>query len=149
MGHALATDPEQQQRSAYMTFFQQPGRAEQALLADDAAALSAVFEAVGDRERVARYVDPMREPGALTAALNWYRAMAPGDLSDLGPVRVPTTFVWSDQDTAVGRVAAESCAVHVTGEYRFVALTGVSHWVPDEAPGALAEEILSRVDSVR
>ncbi len=37
----------------------------------------------------------MAEPGALTAALNWYRAMDGDVLDDLLPVAVPTLFVWS------------------------------------------------------
>ncbi len=95
--------------------------------------------------RVNRYADPMREPGALTAALNWYRAMSRADLADVDPVAVPTTYVWSDRDVAIGRTAAEACAANVTGEYRFVQLAGVSHWIPDAAPAPLAEAILARV----
>ncbi|MFD0818177.1 alpha/beta fold hydrolase, partial [Micromonospora zhanjiangensis] len=85
------------------------------------------------------------EPGALTAALNWYRAMSAEEMAGTGPVTVPTTYVWSDGDVAVGRFAAEACAAHVTGDYRFVALAGVTHWIPDEAPAALAEAILARI----
>ncbi|WP_428964033.1 alpha/beta fold hydrolase [Micromonospora fluostatini] len=149
MAYALGTDPEQRDRSAYIGLFRQPGKAEDVLLADDATALRALLTGVGDADRVDRYAAPMREPGALTAALNWYRAMSPTDLAEVAPARVPTTFVWSDQDPAVGRTAAEACAAQVTGEYRLVELTGVSHWIPDEAPAALAEAILARVGTAR
>ena len=95
------------------------------------------------RARVGPYAEPMREPGALTAALNWYRAMSGGDLAGVGPVTVPTTYVWSDRDVAIGRTAAEACAAHAsaatTASWR---CPGVSHWIPDEAPAALAEAIL-------
>ena len=84
-------------------------------------------------------------PGALTAALNWYRAMSSDTRVD--PVAVPTTYVWSDQDIAVGRIAAEACADQVTGDYRFVALPGVTHWIPEQAPEQLAAAILDRVAS--
>lgn len=144
MAHALATDPQQKVRSAYMKLFRRPGVAEKTLLALDAAALRAMLAGVG-RERVDRYAAPMREPGALTAALNWYRAMSRAELAAVGPVTVPTTFVWSDQDVAIGRVAAEACADQVTGEYDFVELAGVSHWIPDAAPTALAEALLARI----
>ncbi len=145
MGHALATDPRQKARSSYISLFRRPGKAEKVLLAFRATALRRMLGGVGDAARVARYADPMREPGALTAALNWYRAMSVADLKGVGPVDVPTTFVWSDKDTAIGRTAAEACAAHVTGDYRFVVLTGVTHWIPDEAPTPLAEAILDRV----
>jgi pimeloyl-ACP methyl ester carboxylesterase len=67
------------------------------------------------------------------------------DLAGTGPVTVPTTFVWSDGDVAVGETAAQACAAKVTGDYRFVALSGVTHWIPDEAPAALADAVLSRI----
>lgn len=144
MGHALATDPRQKARSSYIALFRKPGKAEKVLLAFRAAALRRMLAGVGDADRVARYADPMREPGALTAALNWYRAMTGADMKAVGPVGVPTTFVWSDRDVAIGRTAADACAAHVTGDYRFVVLPGVTHWIPDEAPGPLAEAILAR-----
>ncbi|WNM37195.1 alpha/beta hydrolase [Micromonospora halotolerans] len=145
MGHALATDPRQKARSSYIALFRMPGKAEKVLLAFRAAALRRMLGGVGDADRVARYADPMREPGALTAALNWYRAMTGADMKAVGPVGVPTTFVWSEGDVAIGRTAAEACAAHVTGDYRFVVLPGVTHWIPDEAPGPLAAAVLARV----
>ncbi|WP_320066892.1 alpha/beta fold hydrolase [Micromonospora sp. RTGN7] len=149
MAHALATDTEQKARSSYIALFRRPGKAEKVLLALRATALRKLLRAVGGAARVARYADPMREPGALTAALNWYRAMSRADLVAVGPVPVPTTFVWSDRDIAIGRTAAEACAAHVTGDYRFVTLSGVSHWIPDEAPGPLAEAVLARTGTAR
>ncbi|MCM0678173.1 alpha/beta hydrolase [Micromonospora phytophila] len=145
MAHALTTDPQQKARSAYILLFRQPGKAEKALLALGATGLRRMLTGVGDDERVAAYADPMREPGALTAALNWYRAMDRTDMAATGPAPVPTTFVWSDRDIAIGRTAAKACADHVTGDYRFVELHRVSHWIPDEAPAPLAEAILARV----
>jgi len=94
---------------------------------------------------VADYVAHLQAPGALTAALNWYRQMS-GD-TPVEPVGVPTTYVWSDADVAVGRTAAQACADQVTGDYRFVELPGVSHWVPEHAPEALARAVLDRVAS--
>ncbi|MBO4208141.1 alpha/beta fold hydrolase [Micromonospora echinofusca] len=144
MGYALTHDRRQKFRSAYFKLFQQPGTAEKVLLGLDGAVLRRLLRGVGDADRVARYAEPMRRPGALTGALNWYRAMSRRDMVGMGPVTVPTTFVWSDRDVAIGRTAAEACAAQVAGEYRFVALSGVTHWIPDEAPGQLAEAILAR-----
>ncbi|WDZ84765.1 alpha/beta fold hydrolase [Micromonospora cathayae] len=148
MAHALRADPQQKARSSYMMLFRKPGKAEKVLLALQATALRKLLGGVGDRDRVASYVQPMREPGALIAALNWYRAMSGREMAGTPAVPVPTTFVWSDRDVAIGRTAAEGCAAHVTGEYRFVELSGVTHWIPDEAPGALSEAILAQVDAL-
>ena len=54
------------------------------------------------------YVAVLTAPGAMTAALNWYRAM--DAIEPLGPVAVPTLYVWSSDDPALGRAAAEATA---------------------------------------
>lgn len=77
--------------------------------------------------------------GALTGGLNWYRAMPfqrPGALR--ARVTVPTTHVWSDGDTALSRRSAELAGQYVDAGYRLEILTGVSHWVPEEAATTLA-----------
>ena len=44
----------------------------------------------------------MAESGALTAALNWYRAIPLSDVRDVRKkVTVPTMFIWSDGDIAL------------------------------------------------
>jgi pimeloyl-ACP methyl ester carboxylesterase len=96
-------------------------------------------------EAIDEYVAVLSAPGALTAALNWYRAMSSGTRVD--PVEVPTTYVWSDGDVAIGRTAAEACANHVTGDFRYVELPGVTHWIPEQAPERLASTILERIAS--
>jgi pimeloyl-ACP methyl ester carboxylesterase len=58
---------------------------------------------------------------------------------------VPTTYVWSDGDVAVGRIAAEACADQVTGDYTFVELPGITHWIPEQAPEAVARAVLDRI----
>ena len=142
---AYRSDPEQKERSAYIRLFWQEGKAEEVLLADDARRLRRMFGDVVDREAVDEYVAVLSAPGALTAALNWYRAMS--SQTPVDDVAVPTTYVWSDADIAIGRIAAEGCGEYVTGDYRFVELPGVSHWIPEEAPDALAAAILDRIAS--
>ncbi|WP_341717169.1 alpha/beta fold hydrolase [Micromonospora sp. FIMYZ51] len=144
MAYALGKDRRQQVRSAYMLLFRRPGVAEKTLLARDASGLRRLLRSVGDAARISTYAEPMRQPGALTAALNWYRAMSRSELAATAPVTVPTSYVWSDRDVAIGRTAAEACAGYVRGDYRFVELSGVSHWIPDQVPTPLAEVILAR-----
>jgi len=145
---AYRTDPEQKERSGYIRLFWQAGKAEEVLLEDDGRRLRRMLTG-GDgetgipAEAVEQYVSVLSAPGALTAALNWYRAMSSADRVD--PVGVPTTYVWSDGDAAIGRTAAEACANYVTGDYRFVELPGVTHWIPEQAPEQLAAAILVRI----
>jgi pimeloyl-ACP methyl ester carboxylesterase len=146
---AYRADPEQKERSAYIRLFWQAGKAEEVLLADGARRLRRMLgsrpETGIPEDAVEEYVAVLSAPGALTAALNWYRAMDSGTRVD--PVGVPTAYVWSDGDVAIGRTAAEGCAGFVTGDYRFVELPGVTHWIPEQAPRELAAVILDRIAS--
>ncbi|MCZ2859629.1 alpha/beta fold hydrolase [Blastococcus sp. VKM Ac-2987] len=147
---AFRIDPEQKERSAYIRLFWQPGKAEEVLLADDGRRLRRMLlgaegETGVSPEAADEYVAALSAPGALTAALNWYRAMSSDIRVD--KVEVPTTYVWSDADVAIGRTAAEACAEFVSGDYRFVELPGITHWIPEQAPEQLAAAILDRIAS--
>lgn len=139
---ARETDPDQQQRSGYIAGFREPG-AEQFFLADDAALLRAVFAEV--RAEIAdAHVRVLGDPRAMTAALSYYRAWDDA-LDELGPVSVPTLFVWSTDDVALGRVAAERTKDFVTAPYRFEILDGLSHWIPEVAPDAVAALVVDHI----
>lgn len=123
-------------RSWYMVFFQLPWLPERLLSARDGAALRRSLERSGlPPDLAARYTARMLEPGALTAALNWYRALPLSSPSSaIGRITVPTLFVWSTGDVALGRAAAERTRDWVDAPYRFEVLAGVSHWIPETAP---------------
>lgn len=90
-----------------------------------------------------RDLDGFLEPGAFTGAVNWYRAMLLSSRKFMGAkVRRPTLFVWSDNDKAVDRKGVDLTTRHLAGPYEFHELTGVSHWIPDEAPEKLAAVLL-------
>ena len=142
---SLVDDEAQRAAFGYILVFREPGRAETALLGNDAAGLRAVYGGAVPADIVAADVAFFAEPGVLTAALNWYRAMDVGDTSDLGNVQVPTTYVWGASDIAFLRPAAEASGQYVDADYRFVPLEGITHWVPNQAPDVVAAEILRRV----
>jgi len=144
LNEVLAVDDEQRQRFGYILAFREPGRAETALLADDARRLRELYGGAVPADRVEADVAVLTQPGALTAALNWYRAMSPHDANGLGLVTVPTTYIWGTADVAFGRRAAEASGRFVDADYTFVPLDGVSHWIPDQAPDAVADQILAR-----
>ena len=145
---ALRSGGDQAERSAYMGFFRQVGTAEEALCADGGAGLRRLFERSGlDGDAADEYVRALGEPAAMTAALNWYRAADIGDVRTMGPVTTPTLYVWSTDDVALGREAAEATADHVEGPYRFEVLEGGSHWIPEEAPEELNRLLLEHLAS--
>jgi pimeloyl-ACP methyl ester carboxylesterase len=127
-------------RSWYMGAFQVPFLPEATLLARDGAALRRALSRSGLPESaVDHYLARMREPDALSAALNWYRAI-PWSIRDrVGTVHVPTLHVWSTGDPFLGRAATEATARFVAAPYRLEVLDGVSHWIPEVAPDRLAD----------
>lgn len=142
---ALKADPQQRAASTYMRLFAQVGKAEDLLLADDGRRLRGMVATGGQTDaQVRACTDPLLDRATLTAALNWYRAMRPEDYQGCPPVEVPTTLVWSTGDTALGRTQAQSTGRYVRGDYRFVELADVTHWIPEQAAAELATEIVLR-----
>jgi pimeloyl-ACP methyl ester carboxylesterase len=95
-------------------------------------------------DRARHYSSRMREPGALTGALNWYRGLPSSLLTPVRDCPVPTTYVWGREDFALGRVAAEATGRQVAAPYRFVELAA-GHWLPETRPREVASVILDRV----
>jgi pimeloyl-ACP methyl ester carboxylesterase len=135
--------------SSYIDVFRADGDAgERMLRGDDGGGIQRMFEHVGlDPEAAAEHADVHGEPGALTAALNWYRATHPTMMRGVPPVTVPTLFVWSTADPAISREAADGCARHVTGPFRYEVLEGVDHWVPELAADQLNTLLLAHFAS--
>jgi pimeloyl-ACP methyl ester carboxylesterase len=145
MQKALVTS-DQGLRSYYMALFQVPLLPERVLLAGGGALLRRGLRHGGLPDELAdHYVARMREPGALTGALNWYRAL-PLTLRDpVGTVRVPTLHVWSTGDAFLGRTATEATAQHVDAPYRLEVLEDVPHWVPELAADRVGELVTAHV----
>ena len=125
---------DQGERSSYMRSFRAAGRGdtEAAMLTDGAAGLRSVYAGL-DPDAADEYVAVLSQPGALVAAIDWYRSMS-GTASAATPAAsMPTLYVWSDQDPTLGRAAADATADLVTGPYRFEVLEGVGHWIPELA----------------
>ncbi|MFI9077812.1 alpha/beta fold hydrolase [Streptomyces sioyaensis] len=146
LNRAAATDATQHDRLDYVRFFRRDdGAAESALLADDAARLRAAYAGKVPDALVDGNVRRLSAPGALTATLNWYRAPESVISIPAGRISVPTLFLWGSEDTALGRGAAESTGEWVDGPYRFEALEGASHWLPEEVPDVVAPKILDHL----
>jgi pimeloyl-ACP methyl ester carboxylesterase len=104
-------NPFQAFRSWYVAFFQLPLLPELALRAANFAMLRsgmAVTARPGafSKEDFLRYRAAWAQPDALTAMLNWYRAL-PGyaGSTQTGRIRVPVRVIWGDRDAAWMRVS--------------------------------------------
>jgi pimeloyl-ACP methyl ester carboxylesterase len=146
---AAMTHSTQALRSWYMAVFQIPRFAEWNLHLRGGELFARNLEKGGlPKAEAEAAVRLLQEPGAATGALNWYRGIQVGGLKTAAAVAVPTLYVWSTDDVALGRYAAEHTADWVSGPYRYEVLPGVSHWIPTEAADRMAELILEQVASV-
>ena len=146
-GRALAGEggADQSTRSSYIDFFRSDGAAD-AFTADGGTGLRNLF-AMTSLEDVDPYVEVLLQPGAMQAALNWYRAASLTDAEGLGPITMPTLFVWSTEDAALGPDAARWTGEYVDGPYRFEVLEGIGHWIAEHAPERLNELLLEHLAS--
>ena len=132
---------QQNELSWYMLWFLPPGVAEAVMPTDDWAFLRQWgWRDPSDGVDLQRQIDDLSRPGALSAALNWYRAnidpktfgMAPDDR--LPHVTCPTMGVWSDRDPFLTEAQMTESARFVDGLWRYERITGVDHWLPVRAP---------------
>jgi pimeloyl-ACP methyl ester carboxylesterase len=145
MAKAMVTS-DQALRSYYMGLFQLPVLPERTLLAGDGAPLRRMLRHGGLPDATAdRYVARMQEPGALSAALGWYRALPFSARDAVGKARVPTLHVWSTGDAFLGRAATEATERYVAAPYRLEVLDDVTHWIPELAPDRVAELVTTHV----
>ena len=143
---APAEGDDQHARSGYMRAFRdgERGALEAGWLADDAAVLRGLFAGL-PADAIDAHLAVLREPGALVAAVDWYRAMSGRTSAATPPSAVPTLYVWSDDDPALGPAAAHATADLVTGPYRFEVLHGVGHWIPELGGDAFTAHLLAHL----
>lgn len=142
-------------RSGYIYFFQIPGLPERLLRAGNCFLLKRMTRSLArpgsfNRVTIRRYVEGWRQPGALTAMLNWYRAAVRRSMR-LGPggyrrdseqrVRQPTLILWGERDPALVRQLA-AWSMQWCDQGRLVRFPEASHWVQhDEAARVTAHMI--------
>jgi pimeloyl-ACP methyl ester carboxylesterase len=145
-------------RSWYMLFFQLPRLPEWLMSASDYAFVERIFKKTVARQGaftdadIEVYKNALREPGALTAAINYYRANffsmffkrrpRQEDLSD-DRIRVPTLFIFGEQDHALVPETVRNVRSYIDAPYREVRIKTSAHWVQNEA----AEEVNAALQS--
>ena len=134
--------------SWYMLFFQLPRVPEWLMSAKDYAFVERIFKKTVARPGaftdadIAIYKEALREPGALTAAINYYRANVfsmfmkskrpEEELTD-HRIRVPVLFIYGEQDHAVLPETVRDVKSYVDAPYREVRIKQSAHWVQNEA----------------
>jgi pimeloyl-ACP methyl ester carboxylesterase len=134
-------NPAQWLRSWYMLFFQLPWLPEWLLRSGDFAMVERSFRREPRNrlaftpEDVALYKQALRQPGALTATINYYRALLrfPRELGRTVPIRVPTLLIWGERDRYLGIGMSRHLRRWVP-DIRVEVLPGISHWVQNDDP---------------
>jgi pimeloyl-ACP methyl ester carboxylesterase len=127
---------DQREKAWYMLLFQFEGVAEELLQRDDWAFLR---DWSRHHPEAQRWVADLSRPGALTAALNWYRAnVAPKHWlarpPKLPPVTAPTLAMWSSGDRYLTETQIVRSREFVEGPWRYERIEGASHWLQLDQP---------------
>ncbi len=147
VGHPAARSRptlEQLQKSWYTLLFQFEGIAEELLQQDDWYLLKELGQGAGDQEL---YLAELSRPGALTAALNWYRANRPPQHLLAPPialpkVQAPTLGIWSSGDLYLTEDWMLRSAAFVSGPWKYERIDDASHWIPLDQPVRLNRLLL-------
>jgi pimeloyl-ACP methyl ester carboxylesterase len=129
------TTIEQREKSWYMAFFRQTGTAEEQLQRDNWQLFREWSRNPTDLDR---YIENLSRPGALTAALNWYRAAGPQTAAAPGAppavVTCPVLGIWSDRDHYLTEDRMRTSGERIKGLFRYEKVTGASHWMMVDRP---------------
>lgn len=130
-------------RSWYMFFFQLPWLPERVIRAGNFAGLERTFRHDPIRpgsfsdEEIQLYKQALARPGALTAALNYYRALfryRPKEgIRDVRPIPVSTLLIWGEHDRYLSNHLTENLEKWVPNS-KVCRLPHASHWVQNDAP---------------
>ena len=135
--------PMQLLRSSYVFFFQIPRLPEEVIRAGDFALLRSALRRDPVRpgmfsdEDVQRYVEAISRPGALTATINYYRALLrnPGETRALlKSIEAPVLVIWGERDRFLSRRLSEPPHLWVPNLVRVKRLPDASHWVAEDRP---------------
>lgn len=143
--------PAQMRKSWYILAFQIPWLPEYLLTRNHASAISsmiyrsAVQKDAFTPETLARYEEAMSIPGALPAALNYYRQLLRHGLrhyrSRTMRVDAPTLLIWGEQDIALGIELTHDLNEWVPDlQVRYLPNSG--HWVQQEQPDEVNRLVL-------
>jgi epoxide hydrolase 4 len=140
--------PRQLLKSWYMFFFQLPWLPERCVRARRWWLFRFGFRHDARRgaftaEDIDRYIEAWSQPGAVTATINYYRAIfrqSPRRTETrIRLVEAPTLVIWGERDRYLGPDLAEPDRADVPNLERVVRLPHASHWVHHDEPGRVTQ----------
>lgn len=130
----------QRRRAWYMLLFMRRGLAEEILTRGDWQFFRDLW---GHHPEMETWLADLSRPGALTAALNWYRANVDVETWTeegwvMPRVTVPTLGVWSSGDAYLTETQMVASAGYVDAPWRYERIEGASHWLMLDQPARVA-----------
>ena len=145
---ALRTDKEQQKKSLYIKFFNLPWLPEFFLALGKVAILRLLMFKWMPKSHTEEYLSILSEPGAMSATLNWYRAMKlKQDFDYHADIKVPVLFIWGNRDPAISRAAILKQDQYIHGTYKNIELD-TGHWLLERRTKFVIHEILEHIKNV-
>ncbi len=147
-GPYLRRHPGQALRSAYAGFFQLPLLPERLLSARRGHLLRALMRGSSragtfSEADLDRYAREWLRPGAVTAMLNWYRALARLPRERHPPkIAAPTLILWGERDQALQTGLAEA-SLALCEQGRLERFPQATHWVQHDAPDAVNAALIA------
>lgn len=148
VGHPAARPRtmEQREKAWYMLLFQFQ-EAEELLRKDDWALFRAFTRGDGDQEQ---WLEDLSRPGALTAALGWYRDNVHPRAQLAPPVAVPpvaasTLGMWSTGDHYLVEEGVQGSGSQVEGTWRYERVEDASHWLQIDQPDVVNTHLLAHL----
>ena len=147
-GEAVQNDPEQQKKSSYFLLFQQPWLPEKLFAFNNQMLLRDVFYETMPRDQRQEYLAMLAEPGAMTAALNWYRALETeeGQSPESPVIDRPALFIWGNEDPAVSAYAVQAQRKYIRGPFKELELNA-GHWLMEEQAAVVVPAVLEHLDA--
>jgi epoxide hydrolase 4 len=144
--------PRQMLRSWYVLFFLLPRLPELVLSANSFGTIRRMFrsgpanKAAFSNQDIEGYIGALSQPGALTAALNFYRAnltMANAHrFAHPEPVNAETLVIWGERDPALGVELLDGLH-EIVPRVKIHKISCASHWVQNEAPQEVNHALIS------
>jgi len=135
-------------RSWYIGFFQLPFLPEFVIRSANYSAIDRALrgmairkETFSDRD-IEAYKTAAAKPGALTAMVNYYRALvrSPFFQSSWDVLTVPTLMIWGENDVALGKELTLGTERYVQ-DFQIHYIPHCSHWVQQEQPDLVNQHI--------
>jgi pimeloyl-ACP methyl ester carboxylesterase len=148
MRRYLMMQPRQMLRSWYMLFFQLPWLPETLFSAFNfrigaRSLLRSSRPGTFTADDLVHYRTAWSQPGAMTAMINWYRALFRfrARFSD-STVRVPTRILWGERDAfLLTEMAHES--LRYCSDAELFTFAGATHWLQHEEPARVSELLIA------